>query len=81
MKQARAYGVGVLLATQSPMDLDYRVLSNAGVWFVGRLQTDADRARVVEAMASAPSAGDPAEGGPSDSDFEPAVVADVVSPR
>jgi hypothetical protein len=78
MKQARAYGVGVLLATQNPMDLDYRVLSNAGVWFVGRLQTDADRARVVEAMASAPSAGDPAEGGPSESDFEPAVVTDVI---
>jgi hypothetical protein len=52
LKQARAFGVGVLLATQNPMDLDYRALSNAGLWLVGRLQTDADRERVVEAMAS-----------------------------
>jgi hypothetical protein len=52
MKQARAFGVGVLVATQNPMDLDYRVLSNAGAWWIGRLQTDADRERVVEAVAS-----------------------------
>lgn len=52
MKQARAFGVGVVVATQNPMDLDYRALSNAGLWCVGRLQTDADRARVIEAMAS-----------------------------
>ncbi len=45
MKQARAFGVGVIVATQNPMDLDYRALSNAGVWCLGRLQTDADRAR------------------------------------
>jgi len=51
MKQARAFGVGVLLATQNPMDLDYRALSNAGLWCVGRLQTDADRERVVEGLA------------------------------
>ncbi|WP_169791330.1 ATP-binding protein [Sandaracinus amylolyticus] len=50
MKQARAYGVGCVLATQNPMDLDYRALSNAGTWVLGRLQTDADRARVVEAL-------------------------------
>lgn len=68
MKQARAYGVGVLVATQNPMDLDYRVLSNAGVWFVGRLQTDADRARVVEAMSSL-------RGGDA---FEPEEVAEVI---
>jgi len=43
MKQARAFGVGILVATQNPMDLDYRALSNAGLWCVGRLQTDADR--------------------------------------
>ena len=53
MKQARAYGVGMVLATQNPMDLDYRALSNAGMWFVGRLQTDADRERVVDGMADA----------------------------
>ena len=52
VKQGRAFGVGVLMATQNPMDVDYRALSNAGMWFVGRLQTDADRERVVEAMAS-----------------------------
>jgi hypothetical protein len=52
MKQARAFGVGILVATQNPMDLDYRALSNAGLWCVGRLQTDADRERVVEGLAS-----------------------------
>jgi hypothetical protein len=50
MKQARAYGVGCVLATQNPMDLDYRALSNAGFWALGRLQTDADRARVMEGL-------------------------------
>jgi len=50
MKQARAFGVGVVLATQNPMDLDYRALGNAGIWFLGRLQTDADRARVVDGL-------------------------------
>jgi hypothetical protein len=50
MKQARAYGVGCVLATQNPMDLDYRALSNAGTWCLGRLQTDADRARVLEGL-------------------------------
>jgi hypothetical protein len=53
MKQARAFGVGVVVATQNPMDLDYRALGNAGVWCVGRLQTDADRERVVEGLTSA----------------------------
>ena len=57
MKQGRAFGVGVLVATQNPMDLDYRALSNAGFWAVGRLQTDADRARVVESLAHAEEAG------------------------
>jgi DNA helicase HerA-like ATPase len=51
MKQARAFGVGVVVATQNPMDLDYRTLSNAGVWCLGRLQTDADRARVLDGLA------------------------------
>jgi len=53
MKQARAFGVGVVVATQNPMDLDYRALSNAGIWCLGRLQTDADRARVLDGLASA----------------------------
>jgi hypothetical protein len=59
MKQARAFGVGILVATQNPMDLDYRALSNAGLWCIGRLQTDADRARVIEGLsASSAAAGD-----------------------
>lgn len=53
MKQARGFGVGVVVATQNPMDLDYRALSNAGLWFIGRLQTDADRARVLDGLAAA----------------------------
>jgi hypothetical protein len=52
MKQARAFGVGVIVASQNPMDLDYRALSNAGFWAVGRLQTDADRERVVDSLAN-----------------------------
>jgi hypothetical protein len=50
MKQARAFGVGVVVATKNPMDLDYRALGNAGLWCIGRLQTDADRERVVDGL-------------------------------
>jgi len=53
MKQARAFGVGVLLATQNPKDLDYKALSNAGAWFIGRLQTDRDRDRVLDGLEGA----------------------------
>ena len=53
LKQARAFGVGVLLATQNPVDLDYKALSNAGTWLVGKLQTDRDKARLLEGMESA----------------------------
>ncbi len=60
MKQARAFGVGVVVATQNPMDLDYRALSNAGLWCLGRLQTDADRARVLDGLAAAHGMGDSA---------------------
>ena len=52
-----AFGMGVVVATQNPMDLDYRALSNAGFWAVGRLQTDADRERVVDSLANANEAG------------------------
>jgi len=52
MKQARAFGVGVVIATQNPMDLDYRALSNAGLWCIGRLQTDADRARIIDGLST-----------------------------
>jgi hypothetical protein len=50
MKQARAFGVGVLLATQNPVDLDYKALTNAGTWFVGKLQTERDKARLLEGL-------------------------------
>jgi hypothetical protein len=56
MKQARAFGVGVVLATQNPVDLDYKALSNAGTWFVGRLQTERDQLRVVDAIEGAAAA-------------------------
>ena len=61
MKQARAFGVGVVVATQNPMDLDYRALSNAGIWCIGRLQTDADRARVLDGLAGASQKGEESE--------------------
>lgn len=53
LKQARAYGVGVVLATQNPVDLDYKGLSNTGTWFIGRLQTERDKARVLEGLEGA----------------------------
>jgi hypothetical protein len=52
-KQARAFGVGVCLATQNPVDLDYKALSNAGTWLIGRLQTDRDRARLLDGLEGA----------------------------
>ncbi len=55
-KQARAFGVGVLLATQNPVDLDYKALSNAGTWFIGRLQTPQDIDRLVEGIAAGSAA-------------------------
>ncbi|HEY3497822.1 MAG TPA: helicase HerA-like domain-containing protein [Polyangiaceae bacterium] len=61
MKQARAFGIGIVIATQNPMDLDYRALGNAGLWCVGRLQTDADRARVIEGLASSDAGGGTSE--------------------
>lgn len=57
MKQARAFGVGVVLATQNPVDLDYKGLSNAGTWFIGRLQTERDKARVIEGLSSSSGGG------------------------
>ena len=57
MKQARAFGIGVVLATQNPVDLDYKGLSNAGTWFIGRLQTERDKARVIEGLLGADGEG------------------------
>jgi hypothetical protein len=50
LKQARAFGVGLLLATQNPVDVDYKALSNAGTWFVGKLQTDQDKQRLLDGL-------------------------------
>ncbi|PIE02873.1 MAG: hypothetical protein CSA81_05060 [Acidobacteria bacterium] len=52
LKQARAFGVGVILATQNPVDLDYKGLSNIGTWFIGRLQTPQDQKRVIDGIRS-----------------------------
>lgn len=57
MKQARAFGVGMMLTTQNPVDLDYKGLSNAGTWFIGKLQTERDKARVLDGLESASAAG------------------------
>jgi hypothetical protein len=57
MKQARAFGLGVVLATQNPVDLDYKGLSNAGTWFIGRLQTERDKARVIDGLLGASGEG------------------------
>lgn len=53
LKQARAFGLGIMLATQNPVDLDYKGLSNIGTWFLGRLQTERDKARVLEGLEGA----------------------------
>jgi hypothetical protein len=50
LKQARAFGVGVVLSTQNPVDLDYKGLSNAGTWFIGRLQTEKDKERLADGL-------------------------------
>jgi Helicase HerA, central domain len=50
LKQARAFGVGIVLSTQNPVDLDYKGLANCGTWFIGKLQTDRDKARVIEGL-------------------------------
>lgn len=53
LKQARAFGLGCVLATQNPVDIDYKGLSNAGTWFLGRLQTERDKMRVLEGLEGA----------------------------
>lgn len=57
LKQARAFGLGIVLATQNPVDLDYKGLSNTGTWFIGRLQTERDKMRVLEGLESAGTSG------------------------
>ena len=53
LKQARAFGVGMVFATQNPVDLDYKALSNTGTWFIGRLQTEQDKSRLLDGLESA----------------------------
>jgi hypothetical protein len=72
MKQARAFGVGVVVATQNPMDLDYRTLGNAGFWCVGRLQTDADRERIIDGLVA---------GGDREESEELSATVQELSPR
>jgi len=57
LKQARAFGVGLALATQNPADIDYKALSNAGTWFIGKLGTDQDKQRLLDGLTSAAGAG------------------------
>ena len=57
-KQARAFGVGMVLATQNPVDMDYKAVSNAGTWMIGRLQTERDKARLMEGLTDAAGATD-----------------------
>ncbi len=53
LKQARAFGLGILLATQNPLDVDYKAFSNAGTWFIGKLQTERDKQRLLDGLESA----------------------------
>jgi len=57
LKQARAYGLGMMLTTQNPVDLDYKGLANMGTWFIGRLQTERDKARLLDGLESAMAGG------------------------
>ncbi|MBN1880928.1 MAG: DUF87 domain-containing protein [Deltaproteobacteria bacterium] len=68
LKQARAYGIGMLMATQNPVDLDYKALTNAGTWFIGRLQTKQDKERLLEGLQYV------SEGGPTKKE-----LGDVIS--
>ncbi|MDX1632910.1 MAG: DUF87 domain-containing protein, partial [Thermoanaerobaculia bacterium] len=58
-KQARAHGLGMVVATQNPVDLDYKTMANAGTWMIGRLQTERDKARILEGLRSATGVADP----------------------
>ncbi len=61
LKQARAFGLGLLLATQNPGDLDYKALSNVGTWFIGRLQAERDKEKVLEGLVTANSGSNASE--------------------
>ncbi len=67
LKQARAFGIGLVLATQNPMDVDYKAVSNAGSWFIGKLQTERDKDRLLEGLQSASA------------DLDRAAYSDIIS--
>lgn len=69
LKQARAYGVGAVLVTQNPVDIDYKGLSNAGTWFIGKLQTERDKQRVKDGLEGAIAEA----GGQAPIDFDKAI--------
>jgi hypothetical protein len=71
LKQARAFGLGLILATQNPVDLDYKALANTGTWFVGRMQTDRDKQRLLDGLEGAEASG----GGLGRSDFDRMISA------
>lgn len=56
LKQARAHGLGIVICSQNPMDLDYKGMSNAQTWLVGRLQTANDRARIIGGICESTAA-------------------------
>ena len=58
LKQARTFGVELVLSTQNPVDLDYKAISNAGIWLIGRLQTEQDKRRLMDGLRSADGATD-----------------------
>jgi len=66
LKQARAQGLGVMLTTQNPVDLDYKALGNTGTWFIGKLQTERDKARVLDGLSSAAGGGEGIDPGEAD---------------
>jgi hypothetical protein len=73
LKQARAFGLGLVLTTQNPVDLDYKALSNAGTWFIGTMQTERDKLRVLDGLEGAEAVG--GRGGASRADFDRLISA------
>jgi len=71
LKQSRAFGLGIVLATQNPVDLDYKGLANAGTWFLGRLQTERDKDRVLDGLQGAADA--------ASARFDKGTISDILS--
>ena len=81
LKQGRAFGLGIVLATQNPVDLDYKGLANTGTWFLGRLQTERDKARVLDGLEGVSGGLDRAEADRVLSGAQKARVPDAQRPR